>query len=397
MTELNIVFALDLYLRRTYTWIYNQLRFLKDIHVLILSETLDPDRARFTLNTHELFSFPGLVIAEKPNFSMRVLRGFLRLILVNTGLDLLIFAWKAKKRSCSLIHAHFGYMGWKFIPVAKMLGVPLIVSFYGYDYDYLPNTRPKWQKRYQKLFKCSSLFVAEGEYGRKKLIEKGVSPKLVKVHHLGVYVDAIPFKIRNLKQGEVLRLVQVASLSKEKKGHRTLVNAMKLLKDKGVIGNVSLTFIGDGALKQEMIDLTERWKLEKYITFVDHISYGSLHQELLKYHIFVQPSLTTQDGDCEGGAPVVLLDAQATGMPVISTYHCDIPEEVIHGKTGILVPEDDYIGLADAIIKFLAEPKLLAEYGTSGRKHVEENYSARKQAEKLSFLYSSIASGLEPK
>jgi glycosyltransferase involved in cell wall biosynthesis len=91
------------------------------------------------------------------------------------------------------------------------------------------------------------------------------------------------------------------------------------------------------------------------------------------------------------------LDAQATGMPVISTYHCDIPEEVIHGKTGILVPEDDYIGLADAIIKFLAEPKLLAEYGTSGRKHVEENYSARKQAEKLSFLYSSIASGLEPK
>ncbi len=63
------------------------------------------------------------------------------------------------------------------------------------------------------------------------------------------------------------------------------------------------------------------------------------------------PVATLKDMDCEGGAPVVLLDAQATGMPVISTTHCDIPDEVVHGETGLLSPEKDVGALAELIKK----------------------------------------------
>ena len=384
-----IAFALGSYMPRTYTWVYNQLRFLKSTDVLILANMLHPDRIYFPLKHHKLFSFPGLEVLKNPGMPLRIFRRLLRLVFIDSRLDLLTFAWKAKKHGCSLIHAHFANTGWKFIPVARLLGIPLVVAFYGFDYDLLPNTQPVWKRRYRKLFKSGTLFLTEGEYGRKRLIKKGTLPDRVRVHHLGIDVDGVPFRVRTLPQGEVLRLVQVANLV-EKKGHRILIEAMRVLKQRGSIENVSLTFIGDGPLKQELIALTQQYQLGKYITFADHLPYENLHQELLKYHVFIHPSVTTSDGDCEGGAPVVLLDAQAAGMPVISTFHCDIPEEVIDGKTGVLVPEDDYNTLSDAIVRFLNNSDLLEQYGAAGRKHVEKNYSACKQAGFLEAIYSDL-------
>lgn len=387
--NMNIAFAIGSYMPRTYTWVYNQLRFLKSTHVLILANMLHPDRIHFPLKHHKLFSFPGLEVLKNPGITNRIIRRLLRLVFIDSRLDLLIFAWKAKKCGCSLIHAHFANTGWKFIPVARLLGPPLVVAFYGYDYDLLPNTQPRWKRRYRSLFKHATLFLTEGEYGRKKLIEKGALPDRVKVQHLGIDVDGIPCNIRTLAQGEVLRLVQVANIV-EKKGHRILIEAMRILKEKGVIENVLLTIIGDGPLKQELIALTQKYHLQKHITFVDHLPYENLHQELLKYHAFIHPSLTTTEGDCEGGAPVVLLDAQATGMPVISTLHCDIPEEVLHGRTGLLVPEGNAMALAAAILLFIDKPQLLAQYGVAARKHVEENYSAKTQAKTLSMMYLDL-------
>jgi len=384
-----VAFALGGYMPRTYTWVYNQLRFLKNTDVLILANMLHPDRIHFPLKHHELFSFPGLEVLKNPGMPLRIFRRLLRLILIDSRLDLLIFAWKAKKRGCSLIHAHFANTGWKFIPVARLLGIPLVVAFYGYDYDLLPNTQPVWKRRYRELFKHGTLFLTEGGYGRTKLIEKGLSPDKVKVHQLGIDVDRIPFKVRTLKSGGILRLVQVANLV-EKKGHRILIEAMRILKERGAIENVSLTLIGDGPLKKDMLTLTQQYQLENNITFVDHLPYENLHQELLKYHVFVHPSVTTPDGDCEGGAPVVLLDAQATGMPIISTFHCDIPEEVIDEKTGLLIPENDYNALADAIEQFLNDPDIVEQYGAASRKHVKKNYSASKQAGFLEAIYSDL-------
>ncbi|MCD4676673.1 MAG: glycosyltransferase, partial [Desulfobacula sp.] len=359
-----VVFALDSYMPRTFTWVYNQLRFLKDIDILILANMLDPDRKHFPLNQHKLFSFPGLEVLKNPGIPSRIFRRLLRLILIDSRLDLLVFAWKAKRSGCSLIHAHFANTGWKFIPVARMLRVPLAVAFYGFDYDYLPNTQPEWKRRYWTLFKYGTLFLTEGEYGRARLIEKGLSPDKVKVYHLGIDVDGIPFRIRSLKQGAVLRIVQVASIVK-KKGQKIAIEALRVLKEKGYVQNVSLVLIGNGPLKQILIGLVRKYHLDQYVSFIDHIPYEDLHQELLKYHVFVHPSVTTPDGDCEGGAPVVLLDAQATGMPIISTYHCDIPEEVIDGKTGALVPENDHNALDGAILLFLKNSDILGHYGTA--------------------------------
>ncbi len=95
--------------------------------------------------------------------------------------------------------------------------------------------------------------------------------------------------------------------------------------------------------------------------------------------------------DCEGGAPIVLLDAQATGMPTISTNHCDIPDEVIHGNTGLLCKERDSSSIAQAIKTFYKmNQKEYNRYAKNARKHIEESYDIRKNAIKVMDIYNEI-------
>jgi len=386
----NIIFALDMYLQGTYTWIYNQLKFLDNISVIVFCETICPEEKYFPLNGHRLFAFPGFRIEERPGLVIRVLRTIWRGILGSTGISLMVFSWKARQNKCALIHAHFGDTGWKYIPLSKKLKIPLVVSFYGQDYDFLPSIEPRWKERYKELFRYAALFLTEGNHGKNRLIENGAPPEKVRVNHMGIDVENIPFRVRRLTKDEKLSLVEIASLKREKKGQRILIETARILKDRNMMERIHITFIGKGPLKQGLVELVQNYMLEQYITFIDYIPYNILHDELLKYHVFVHPSLTTSDGNCEGGAPVVLLDAQATGMPVISTYHCDIPEEVLDKKTGLLVQEGDNAGLADAVQMFLNDPDLFEKFGHAGRKHVEESYSARKQGTKLSEIYSEI-------
>lgn len=389
MERLNIAFGLGSYLPRTYTWVHNQLRFLPDTHVLIMARLLDKNRGLFPVGSHELFSFPKLRMLEDASYP-ELLRRIISYVLMRLPvLETPVFTRKARRAGCRLVHGHFAFAGWQFMPVALNLGVPLVVSFYGYDYERVPNMDPKWRKRYEELYKHASLFLTEGEHGRKALIEKGVPPDRVLVHRLGVDVDSIPFVERSLQAGEPLRLVQAASFF-EKKGHRVLLEALGLLKDRGMGSRVSVTLIGDGPLKPEIVSLAERKGLGDLLKFSDHVPYDRFHSELLKYHAFIHPSRTTDDGDCEGGAPVVLLDAQATGMPVISTTHCDIPEEVRRDQTGLLVPEDDPGALAGAIEGFISHPGKIGDMGKSARAHVETSYSARKQSMELAKVYRNL-------
>ncbi len=388
MSELNIAFGLRAYLPRTYTWVHNQMKFIQDVHILVLAKKLDDARFAYPPGRHEVFTFPDLKILRGRWCPSILMRG-IRFLLAKAGIQDRVFAASARRHGCSLVHAHFGFAGWEFLPTARRLGVPLIVSFYGYDYEWIPHHEPEWRAKYAELFKAAALFLTEGEYGRCALIRQGAPERKVKVHHLGVDVDAIQFSLRSIKRGDPLRLLQVASFV-EKKGHDVLIKAVRLLADRGSGANVELTLVGDGARKPAIEEMVKREGLERIVKFVGHIPYSELHREMHEHHVFVHPSVTTSDGDCEGGAPVVLLDAQATGMPVISTTHCDIPEEVLNEVTGLLVPENDPIALAGAIERMLNQPSLISAFGTAGREHVEEHYSARKQAVALRGIYDRL-------
>lgn len=177
----------------------------------------------------------------------------------------------------------------------------------------------------------------------------------------------------------------------EKKGHRYAVEAfLKALPDRP---NLTLTFIGNDrdGIKADLRQTVKGTPAEDKIVFKDAIDFDFLHEFMKDYHVFIHHSCYSKQNDCEGGAPIVFLDAQATGMPVISTLHCDIPDEVIHGKTGLLSEEKDISSLVNSIKVFYTMNQDEYDiYMQNARKHVEENYNIKKNAAHLRKIYTEL-------
>ena len=121
--------------------------------------------------------------------------------------------------------------------------------------------------------------------------------------------------------------------------------------------------------------------------------YSVLLREAYKNHIFLSPSVTAHDGDTEGGAPVILIELSATGMPIVSSFHCDIPEVIPHRKSGLLTKERDVDGLAENLLWYINNPEKWEPMTRFGRAHVERNYSAARQGVALAALYADLVHG----
>lgn len=116
-----------------------------------------------------------------------------------------------------------------------------------------------------------------------------------------------------------------------------------------------------------------------------------LLEEAYRHHIFLSPSVTASDGDTEGGVPVAIIEMAATGMLVISTSHCDIPEVIQHQVTGLLARERDAEGLAVNLRWLIQHQDCWIPILEKGRRHLEAEYDACKQGLRLAQVYREIA------
>lgn len=292
-----------------------------------------------------------------------------------------------------IIHAHFGFIGWRFLATSKLLGAPLVVSFYGADYARLPNEQPVWRKRYHELFSAMAMAFCEGEHGRRQLIGLGCPPDKVQVLHLGVNSAEIAAKAPDKQAGQ-LRLVQVATL-REKKGHLFTIRAFRHALE--TCPGMTLTLVGSDPEERRERLKRELGPAESAVTFLDGIDFTRLHEFLRQFDVFIHPSVHAANGDCEGGAPVVLLDAQAVGLPVIAARHCDIPDEVLDGETGLLADERDVEGLSKAIRRFYSmEAGNYAAFSARAVAHVAHHYDATANARLLRATYQTLTSRSHP-
>ncbi|HCI57998.1 MAG: glycosyltransferase family 4 protein [Bacteroidetes bacterium] len=295
----------------------------------------------------------------------------------------------ARENGIEIIHTHFANMGWQYLELKKITGLPYFVSFYGFDYESLPFRFQEWKKRYQSLYEQADGFVCEGAFGASILINQGCDPAKVHIVHLGVETSKIPAVARTKNEGE-LHLLQLSNYS-QKKGHIYSLQAfIQALND---CPNMTLTFVGNELenIKGNLEALVKQHNIEHKVRFIGFIEFTKLYEFFGKYHVFIHPSCYSDTRDCEGGAPIVLLDAQCTGMPVISTTHCDIPEEVIHGKTGLLTPEKDVDAVSGSIRTFYnMNNNTYQQFATAARQHVIENFDIKPCALQLQQLYNTI-------
>lgn len=378
MKKIQALHLFDSYLPVTENWIYSHLERLPvaDIHVAanqIYSNKFKNENFSYFPNNKTYQGITGKI---------------LRKINAWTGND---FQSKivnyAKQQRIDLVHAHFGNIAWQYRKVAEQLDGPFLISFYGMDYEKIPHLYPAYVERYKKLFSLADGFICEGNNGAQLLLDKGCPQHKIHVNHLGIDIDQIPF-FQRTKTPNALRLVQIATLT-AKKGHLSTLVAFRKAHEQ--FPGIELTLVGrskDAALKAAIDQYIAKHDLSKAVTLIEEIDYARLHEFMKDFDVFIHPSQYTKDMDCEGGAPIVLLDAQATGMPVISTRHCDIPDEVLHKSTGLLVDEKDVKALSNAIFEFYKMGKEeYAQYAKRSRYHVANNYNLDQTAMGLRKIY----------
>jgi colanic acid/amylovoran biosynthesis glycosyltransferase len=369
------------YLFATGSWIYSQLVNLSRHEAIVLTdrtENLDVFPFR------EVYAYNEIHPLRQAFFRLK--RGWV------AGGRESFFESVLKRRGARVIHSHFGYVGWRMLEAKRRLGLPMATSFYGADASRLPRD-PLWRSRYERLFAHGELFLAEGEAMRRTLTELGCPRERIVVQHLGVSLDDLPFVVRRPDASGVVRVL-VAATFREKKGIPDALRAVEQLRPHHQ--RLQVTLVGDSMgtaadeeEKRTILDLVGR--LEGVVRWVGFQPYPAFRRALLDHHLFLSPSCTSRDGDAEGGAPVTLIEAQATGMPVVSTRHCDIPEIVVDGKAGHLSPERDVKALAANLERLITAPVSVWEaMGAAARAHIEKHYNVRTQVARLEDLYERL-------
>ena len=286
-----------------------------------------------------------------------------------------------------LLHAHFGRGGALALPIARALGIPLVVTFHGGDATKETHYRRRlvprvYARRLAALQREAALFVCVSEFVRDRLLARGFPPEKLEVIHQGVELDAAPPAPPDAAaQPYVLFVGRFV----EKKGVSTLIEAMRLLDARG--SATRLVLIGDGPLGQQLREQARGLKLVSFPGWLPNPETRSWMQGALALCV---PSVTGSDGDSEG-LPTVIFEAMAEGVPVVGSRHAGIAEAVEHGSTGLIVPEGDPLSLADALAGLIASPELRQRLGTAARRVAAERFSAIRQSRRLEAALLRVA------
>lgn len=367
----------------TENWLYNQIRYLPNsVESHIVCET--------TANLEE-FWLPNIhCLPELPHWRFLLDKGLCRLGVLRR---LSLLAEVAKQHEANVLHSHFGHDAWFNMRVAKRTGLGHVVTFYGYDVNYIPTQDPRWYKRYRALFEHVDRVLCEGSHMAKCIVQMGCPEYKVQVHHLGIGIENILFKPRQWQPSEPLRILIAASF-REKKGIPYALEALGKLQYQVPF---EVTIIGDAtsnketqAEKARILATIAKYQLQSKVRFLGFQPPAILFEEAYKHHIFLSPSVTASSGDTEGGAPVCLIEMAATGMPIVSTTHCDIPEVIINGVTGLLAEERDIDGLVTHLQNLINSSEQWIGMLQAARSHIEREYNAKMQASKLAAIYMDV-------
>ena len=289
-----------------------------------------------------------------------------------------------------IVHCHFGPNG-IFGIYLKEIGIPgkYITSFHGYDISMFILNNGK--DVYNKLFIKGHIFMPISNYFKERLIELGCDEDKIVVHRMGVDIEQFKFVPHVYQNGKPIRLLTVGRLV-EKKGLKYAICAFAMVNKRHPQWPIQYDIVGEGVLRRRLEVIIEELGIQNKVNFLGPKIHEEVKELMMQAYIFILPSATAENGDQEG-IPVTLMEAMATGIPVISTYHSGIPELVQDGKCGFLVPERDVDALAEKIEYLIEHPGLWPEMGRYGRKFVERHYDIKKLNQRLVKIYEEVLAG----
>jgi len=277
----------------------------------------------------------------------------------------------------SVVHAHFGPIGCEMIPATRAAGIPLITSLYGVDAAVLPFL-PRWRERYARLFKDGDIFLAEGPEMRKKVVKAGAPPDRTLIHPIALDLTKYP-----RWSPDADPTVLFVGRFVEKKGLLDAIAAFGRARE--TVPRARMTIVGGGGDEAEARAFVSQKRLDDSVEFVGMKPHADVIARLSRTSALIHPSVTATDGDSEGGAPTILLEAQAIGTPIVTTRHADIPHVVPEGPGVWLCAEHDVDALAMALRVALQQRTV------SSAAHVMAYHDIVRASVRLEEIYTRVS------
>ncbi len=280
-----------------------------------------------------------------------------------------------------VVHAHFAPNGVSAVDLraAGCFTAPVVTSFHGYDINVLPGTRGG--AGYARLFAEGDAFTANSNFLAARAAALGCPRD--RMHIMPMGVDRPPTAMPPRPNDGVTRVLTVARLTEEK-GLRDGIAAVGSLARAGA--PVCYRIIGDGPLEGELRAMIAEEGLAQVVSLTGSASEAEVHEAFRDSDLFLLPSVRAADGS-EEGQGLVLQEAQAMGLPVITTALGGIPEGVDDGQSGFLVPPGDVPAMAAKLDEACRDPELRDRMGRNGRWLVERGFDIEPLNDRLVDLY----------
>jgi colanic acid/amylovoran biosynthesis glycosyltransferase len=356
--------------------IYRQISSLQRIDTFVIT--------RFRENSGR-YPFPDIELLDKPCISP-LERGRLKYL---SRAPALIYRGEFDlvrriliRRDPDLMHIYFGNTGVHLLPLIERWDRPCVVSFHGMDVQ-RRETERGYEANLRKLLRIVPLVLVRSRSIASLLIELDCDPAKIRLNRTGIPLDDFPYVDRTPPKNGAWTIVQACRLV-PKKGLGTARHAFAgFLK---TYPNAKFQIAGDGPLSSELQTVVRQLNIQLSVNFLGFLGQPELRDIYEKAHIFMHPSELPPDANQEG-IPNSMLEAMATGLPVVTTYHGGIPEAVTHNLNGLLVSERDVNGLTNSLLTIAGDQARWQSMGFAASQTVAREFAQPLQIESLESAY----------
>ena len=361
------------------TYVYDVITYL-DIH-----KKLEQYVFTFKRTNSEIFPYPRVFAFHSLPF---LIKNLYRAKAVMNRVQYGVPYWSPiiKRNKVSLIHSHFVWTGLSAIHLKYAARVPFLVTLYGEDeikQTVLP--LPKLEE-YRQVFNEAELVLSVSGFMADRALSIGADKRKLRIWHPGIRLPERTKATSHKTTKEQYRILTVARLVSVK-GLKYLISALPEIRRE--FKHTELFLVGAGPEEQVLRELCRELQVDGAVHFLGALPHAEVLPLYATADVFVLPSIIEDSGNVEN-LPTVLLEAQAYGIPVVSTSVGGIPETMVDSVTGKLVGPRNPEQLAKAIMEILGTADLRQRMAVAGRTFVEENFNIVKQSELLATIYSEI-------
>jgi len=367
------------FLKREMQHIYRQVTGLREFRTFIMTKSRE---------NADAFPFPNIEVLPRPriNFLLRFQRKYLQRmepVFYRGEYDQL--EGVLTRRNAQLLHVYFGHTGVHLLPFMRNWSRPSLVSFHGMDIM-LRNEEPGYNHRLRALLATLPLVLARSESLGSRLMELGCDASKIRINRTGVPMGGFPYLVHSPPADGAWCIIQ-ASRFIEKKGLEITLKAFAEFRKK--YPNSELILAGEGPLEGQLKDLARTLGVGGSVHYPGFLNQKQLAAAYRSAHLFLHPSQTTTSGDQEG-VPNSMLEAMASGLPVVATLHGGIPEAVHSGYDGLLVPERDTAALANALFEIAEDSVTYETFSRNAAQSVRENFEQGRSIARLEGFYREL-------